>query len=64
MPKDIIPVPQALEKSWDFLDGKQISLPWEDGVWKTIFSDKPALSLQPIFERPDVEHVQQEAAPP
>ena len=64
MPKDSIPVTLALEKSWDFLDGKQISLPWEDGVWKTIFSDKPSLSLQPIFERPDAEHVQQEAAPP
>ena len=46
-----------LDSAWSSLDVADIKLPWEQGVWSSIFGDDNRLNFQePRFERPDVFH--------
>ena len=46
-----------LDSAWSSLDVADIKLPWEQGIWSSIFGKDNRLNFQePRFERPDVFH--------
>ena len=45
----------SLERAWAFLEPKEIKMPWEQGVWSSVFGVDKRFDFQSNrFERPDV----------